>query len=175
MDAVLDSLGVNPGMTIAEVGAGWGYLTFKLARRVAPDGIVLAEDIEQRWLDTLKSRADERGLTNIQMILGKETDPLFPSATLDFIFIHAVLQWIVDRPAFLRTAGDGLKPDGLFVIIEPEAEGENPAAHAVASGGYPTRRGYLELFRKAGFEVVSAERRPNWIWPVFVLKKKSAA
>lgn len=175
MDAVLDSLGVDAGMTVAEVGAGWGYLTFKLARRVAPDGLVIAEDISQRWLDTLNARAAERGLTNIQTILGKETDPLFPRDTMDFIFIHAVLQWIEDTPAFLRTAGAGLKPDGFFVIIEPEAEGEDPEAHVVASGGYPTRRGYLELFRSAGFEVVSAERRPNWIWPVFVLKKKSAA
>src|SRR5512137_1431391 len=113
MDAVLDSLGIKPGMTVAEVGAGWGYLSFKLARRVAPDGVVLAEDIEQRWIDTLKARAAKRGLTNIQTILGKETDPLFPPETLDYLFMHAVLQWIEDRPAFLRTAGAGLKPGGL--------------------------------------------------------------
>lgn len=173
MDAVLDSLGIKPGMTVAEVGAGWGYLTFKLARRVAPDGIVLAEDIEPRWLDTLNARAAKRGLTNIQTILGKETDPLFPPETLDYVFMHAVLYWIEDRPAFLRTAGAGLKPGGLFVIIEMESEGDDPEAHVVGSYRYPTRSGYMELFRRAGFEVVSAERKPDWDWPVFVLKKKS--
>ncbi len=173
MDAVLESLGIRPGMTVAEIGAGWGYLTFKLARRVAPDGVVLAEDIEQRWIDTLKARAAQRGLTNIQTILGKETDPLFPPETLDYVFLHAVLQWIEDRPAFLRTAGAGLKPGGLFIIIEPESDGDDPDANVVSSGGYPTRLGYMELFRRAGFEIVSAERKPDWIWPVFVLKKKS--
>lgn len=50
------------------------------------------------------------------------------------------------------------------VIIEPEAESDDP-------GGFPTRPGYMELFRRAGFEVVSAERKPDWLWPVFVLKK----
>ncbi len=173
MDVVLESLGIKPGMTVAEIGAGWGYLTFKLARRVAPDGVVLAEDIEQRWIDTLKARAAVRGLTNIRTILGKETDPLFPPETLDYVFLHAVLKWIEDRPAFLRTAGVGLKPGGLFVIIEPESDGDDPDANVVSSGGYPTRTGYMELFRRAGFEVVSAERKPEWIWPVFILKKKS--
>ncbi len=173
MDAVLESLGIKPGMMVAEIGAGWGYLTFKLARRVAPDGVVLAEDIEQRWIDTLKARAAKRALTNIQTILGKETDPLFSPEALDYIFMHAVLKWIEDRPAFLRTAGAGLKPGGLFVIIEPESDGDDPDANVVSSGGYPTRPGYMELFRKAGFEIVSAERKPDWIWPVFVLKKKS--
>lgn len=172
MDAVLDSLGVKPGMTVAEIGAGWGYLSFKLARRVAPDGVVLAEDIEQRWIDTIKARADERGITNFRTILGKETDPLFPPGELDFIFMHAVLQWVEDRPAFLRTAGAGLKPGGRFVIIEPETEGDDPETGVVGSGSYPTRAGYLEMFKRTGFEVISVERKPGWLWPVFVLQKK---
>jgi ubiquinone/menaquinone biosynthesis C-methylase UbiE len=172
MDAVLDSLGLRPGMTVGEIGAGWGYLTFKLARRVAPDGLVLAEDIEPRWLDLLKKRADVRGITNFQTILGKETDPHFPPGKLDFIFVHAVLKWIEDRPGFLRIAGAGLKPGGHLIIIEPETEGDDPEVNVVGAGGYPTRPGYLELFRRAGFEVVSAERKPDWRFPVFVIEKK---
>ena len=172
MDAVLDSLGIKPGMTVAEIGAGWGYLSFKLARRVAPDGVVLAEDIEARRLDQLQARAAERGIANVRTILGKETDPLFPPGKLDFIFMHAVLQWVEDRPAFLRTAGAGLKPGGRFVIIEPETEGDDPETGVVGSGIFPTRAGYLEMFKRAGFEVVSAEKKPDWKWPVFVLEKK---
>jgi ubiquinone/menaquinone biosynthesis C-methylase UbiE len=174
MDAVLDNLGIRPGMTIAEIGAGWGYLSFKLARRVAPDGIVLAEDIEPKRLGQLKARAAERGLTNIETILGTETDPLFPAGKLDMIFMHAVMQWVEDRPAFLRTAGAGLKAGGRLVIIEPETEGDDPEINIIGSGNFPTRPGYMELFRRAGFEVVSAEKKPDWKWPVFVLKKKPA-
>jgi ubiquinone/menaquinone biosynthesis C-methylase UbiE len=172
MDAVLDSLGIKPGMTVAEIGAGWGYLSFKLARRVAPDGTVLAEDIEQRWIDLLRARAAERGLTNIESIRGKETDPLFPAGKLDLIFMHAVLQWIEDRPSFLRAACAGLKAGGRLVIIEPETEGDDAETGVVDSGHFPTRAGYLELFRRAGLELVSAERKPDWKWPVFVLMKK---
>lgn len=174
MDTVLDSLGIDPGMSVAEIGAGWGYLSFKLARRVAPDGLVLAEDISQHWLDTLKTRAAERGLTNIRTLLGKETDPLLPSETLDFIFMHAVLNWIENRPEYLRKLGSALKADGRLVIIEPETEGSDPEAYVVDAYGFPTRQGYMELFRRAGFEVVSAERKPDWTWTVFVLKKKPA-
>jgi ubiquinone/menaquinone biosynthesis C-methylase UbiE len=173
MDAVLDSLGIEPGMTVAEIGAGWGYLSFKLARRVAPDGVVLAEDISQKWLCVLKARAAERGLTNIETILGKESDPLFPAGKLDFIFMHAVLQWNEDRPSFLRTACAGLKPGGRLLIIEIETEGDDPESGVVDAGYFPTRAGYLELFRLAGLELVSAERKPDWKGPIFVLKKIS--
>ena len=173
MDAVLDLLGIRPGMTVAEIGAGWGYLSFKLARRVAPDGLVLAEDIEPKRLGQLKARAAERGLTNIETILGTEADPLFPAGKLDLIFMHAVMQWIADRPTFLRTAGAGLKAGGRLVIIESETEGDDPELNLLGPYGDPTRAGYLEMFRRAGFELVSAEKKPDWKWPVFVLKKPS--
>lgn len=172
MEGVLDQLDIQPGMTVAEIGAGWGYLTFKLARRVAPGGLVLAEDIEPKRLDELKARATERGLKNIEIILGTETDPRLPEGQLDMIFIHAVLQWIVDRVAFFQTARAALKADGRLVIIEPETEGDDPEFGITGPGRFPTRAGYLELFRRAGFEPVSAKKQPDWKFPVFVLKKK---
>ncbi len=174
MDGALDLLDIRPGMTVGDVGAGWGYMTFKLAGRVAPGGIVVAEDIEQRWIDVLKARAAERGLNNIETILGTETDPRFPEGRLDMIFMHAVLQWIEDRASFLRTAGAGLKPDGRFVIIEPETEGDDPEFGVTGPGRFPTRAGYLEIFRRAGFEAVQVvDKTPGRRSPVFVLKKKA--
>ncbi len=174
MDAVLDSLGLRPGMTVADIGAGWGYMSFKLSKRVAPGGIVLAEDIETRWLDLLKTRAAVRNLDNIETILGLESDPRLPEAKVDMIFMHAVLQWIENRPVYLRTLGTALKPDGRLVIIELENEGDDPETGVQDAGRYPTRAGYLELFRRAGFEVITAEQKPGWRYPVFVLKKKAA-
>lgn len=175
MDAVLDAVGLRPGMTVADIGAGWGYMSFKLARRVAPGGVVLSEDIEQRWLDLLKTRAATRSLTNIETILGREADPLLPAAGVDMIFIHAVLMWIDDRPSYLRTVGAALKPSGRLVIIEIENEGDDPDTGVVHSGVLPTRSGYLELFRRAGFEIVSSERKPGWRFPVFVLRKAAGS
>lgn len=174
MDTVLDSVGLRPGMTVADIGAGWGYMSFKLARRVAPEGIVLAEDIETRWLELLKTRAAVRNLANIKTVLGVESDPRLPEAGVDMIFMHAVLQWIENRPVYLRTLGTALKPDGRLIIIELENEGDDPETGVQDAGKYPTRTGYQELFRRAGFEVVSAERKPGWRYPVFILKKKVA-
>ncbi len=174
MDTVLDSVGLRPGMTVADIGAGWGYMSFKLARRVAPEGIVLAEDIETRWLELLKTRAAVRNLANIKTVLGVESNPRLPEAGVDMIFMHAVLQWIENRPVYLRTLGTALKPDGRLIIIELETEGDDSETGVRDAGKYPTRTGYRELFRRAGFEVVSAERKSGWRYPVFILKKKAA-
>jgi ubiquinone/menaquinone biosynthesis C-methylase UbiE/thiol-disulfide isomerase/thioredoxin len=181
MDAVLDTLDIRPGMTVGDLGAGWGYMTFKLARRVAPGGTVLAQDIEAKWFEILKARAAERGLTNIETILGTETDPLFPAGRLDMIVMHAVLQFVADRPAFLRRAAAGLKLDGRFVIIEAESAGPLPDDGIAGPGRHPTRAGYLELFRRAGLVPVFDEARPTKDsssssdhYRIFVLKRAPA-
>jgi hypothetical protein len=70
-------------------------------------------------------------------------------------------QWVADRPTFLRTAGAGLKAGGRLVIIEPETEGDDPELNLLGPYGFPTRAGYLEMFRRAGFELVSAEKKPS--------------
>jgi len=178
MDGVLDGLGIRSGMKIADLGAGYGYMTFKLARRVAPDGIVYAEDIDSNALDLLKARAAERDLSNIKTILGTEKDPQLPVGSLDMIFMHAVLQFVGERPVFLRTAAAGLKPDGRFVIIEPESDDSASDDGIVGPGPFPTRKGYLEIFRKAGLVPVSIEKKSDKKPPkigsgektVFVLK-----
>lgn len=183
MEGVLDSLDIRPGTTVGDLGAGWGYLTFKLARRVAPGGTVLAEDIDAKWLDLLRVRAAERGLTNIETVLGTETDPRFPAGGLDMIFMHAVLQFVADRASFLRTAAAGLKEDGRFVIIEGESGGPLPGEGIVGPGRFPTRSGYLEIFRRAGLVPVSTEtvkarstaRIGSNEMAVFVLKLDSKA
>lgn len=161
MDGVMDDLNIQPGMQIADVGAGEGYLTFKIARRISPNGKVFAEDIRPEALELLQIRASERGLTNIETILGTEYDPHLPPGELDMIFLHAVIQFIADRPLFLRMASVGLKESGRFVIIEPE--NKHPAAQdgVIGPGQFPTRKGYLEIFRQAGLVLVSAGTRKD--------------
>jgi len=179
MDGVLDELEIRPGMFIAEVGAGEGYLTFKLARRISPDGKILAEDIDAKSLEILTIRASERGLTNIETVLGTEYEPLLPPEQLDMIFMHAVIQFVADRPRFLRAASAGLKENGRFVIIEPESPDAAVNDRVMGPGPFPTRKGYLEIFRLAGLVMVSAEKKRDRTPPrigssgktVFVLKR----
>ncbi|MCP4155273.1 MAG: methyltransferase domain-containing protein, partial [bacterium] len=86
-EKVLRIIGVKPGMVIGEPGAGKGYFTFKLARKVGPSGKIYANDIVDSKLDTIKTVAREKGLDNIITIKGKVDDPLFPEGTLDMAFM----------------------------------------------------------------------------------------
>jgi ubiquinone/menaquinone biosynthesis C-methylase UbiE len=161
MDGIMDDLDIQPGMQIADVGAGEGYLTFKLARRVSPNGKVFAEDIKPEALELLRIRASERGLTNIETILGTEYDPRLPPGELDMIFMHAVIQFIADRPLFVRMVSAGLKERGRFVIIEPENKNSAAQKGVIGPGQFPTRKGYLEIFRQAGLVLISAGTRKD--------------
>jgi ubiquinone/menaquinone biosynthesis C-methylase UbiE len=159
IDGVLDCLDIRPGMTVGDVGAGWGYMSFKLARRVAPGGTVLAEDINPAFLGILRSRAAERNLTNVETLLGTTTDPRLPAGGLDMVFMHAVVQFIADRPSFIHTVAASLKDGGRLVIIEPESSGPVPDDGIYGPGRLPTRKGYLEMFRRAALVPVSSEVR----------------
>ena len=86
-DKVMDVVGVKPGMVIGEVGAGNGYFTFHLSRRVGDSGKIYANDISSRALTSLSRKCDEEGITNIETIVGEVEDPLLPDDELDMVFI----------------------------------------------------------------------------------------
>src|SRR5205823_2728992 len=77
-EKALDAIGIEKGMTIADVGAGVGYFTWRLAARVGPTGKVFANDIQPRMLELLNKNIAERGLTNVETVLGAEDDPKLP-------------------------------------------------------------------------------------------------
>ena len=110
--------GSRPGMRVGEAGAGEGYFTFPLARRVGPAGIVFANDISTSSLDVIRERADREGLGNIKIVVGAVEDPLFPEKNLDMVVMVYVLH-MLERPIpFLKNLRSYLKPGGSLVIIE---------------------------------------------------------
>ena len=90
----MDAIGVEPGMRVGEAGAGTGYFTFPLARRVGPDGIVFANDISTSSLDVIRDRAADEELGNIKIDVGEVADPLFPEDDLDMIVMVYVLHML---------------------------------------------------------------------------------
>lgn len=125
-DKVVEIIGIKPGMAIGEPGAGKGYYTFRLARKVGPTGKIYANDIVEKELNHIKKRAKKEGVTNIVTIKGEIEDPLFPMDELDMVFMSYVLH-DMDRPAaFLKNLRAYLKPDTPLVILEqsPEKTGE---------------------------------------------------
>ena len=117
----LDIAGVKPGMTVGEVGAGRGYYTLKLARRVGPTGKVYAKDIVEDFLAELRDRAAEGGFSNIEAVVGTEADPRLPEGRLDFVFLVQVLRHL-SRPAdMLDRIAASLRPGGKVVVVEVES------------------------------------------------------
>jgi ubiquinone/menaquinone biosynthesis C-methylase UbiE len=121
-DKVLKVIGVKPGMVIGEPGAGKGYFTLKLARKVGPTGKIYANDIAQKDLDILKSKVKKQGLTNVVIIKGKETNPLFPKRQLDMVFMSYVLHDLSKPVPFLENLKSSLKVNAPLVILERDPE-----------------------------------------------------
>jgi len=117
-DKVLDAIGVRPGMTVAEIGAGRGRYAVQLAVRVGPTGRVYAEDIDEAALDHLRQRCRRWRLENVEVVRGDVADPKLPPAELDLVFIISSYHHFDDPVALLRRARAALKPAGRLAIGE---------------------------------------------------------
>jgi ubiquinone/menaquinone biosynthesis C-methylase UbiE len=121
-EGALDAIGIKPGMTVADVGAGTGYMTLKMAKRVGPAGKVYAEDVQPEMLTRLRKNAAEAKLANIQTVLGGEADPKLPENTLDLILLVDVYHEFSQPQRMLRKMREALKPDGRLILLEYRKE-----------------------------------------------------
>ncbi|MEX2262516.1 MAG: methyltransferase domain-containing protein [Bryobacteraceae bacterium] len=121
-DKALDAIGIREGMTVADVGAGVGYFTWRLAERVGPAGKVYANDIQPRMLERLKRSIAERRLTNVETVLGVEDDPKLPAGHIDLILLVDVYHEFSQPQRMLRKMGDALKANGRLVLLEYRKE-----------------------------------------------------
>ena len=123
-DRALDLIGIAPGSTVADVGAGAGYMTWRMAERVGPNGKVYANDIQPEMLELLRRNMRERNLQNYQAILGAMDDPRLPASALDLILLVDVYHEFHQPQEMLRGMRAALKPDGRLVLVE--YKGEDP-------------------------------------------------
>jgi ubiquinone/menaquinone biosynthesis C-methylase UbiE len=121
-EAALDAIGIVPGSVVADVGAGVGYFTIRIARRVGPQGKVYAVDIQPEMLTRLKDRADKAEVTNVEPILGTESDPKLPKGQIDLVLMVDVYHEFSQPQRMLRRIGQALKPDGRLVLLEYRKE-----------------------------------------------------
>lgn len=124
-EKVLDALRIAPGSTVADIGAGTGYFSLRLARRVGPQGRVLATDIQPQMLAFLKDNMRANGIQNIEPILCTPTDAKLPAGQLDLalmVDVYHELEYPEETMAQVRRA---LKPDGRLVLIEYRGEDPN--------------------------------------------------
>jgi ubiquinone/menaquinone biosynthesis C-methylase UbiE len=117
-DQIMDALGIADASVVADVGAGSGWFTVRLARRVGPNGVVYAQDVQQEMLAAITRRVQREGLTNVRPVLGQGSDPHLDRGKFDAILMVGVYHEIDDRVMMLKNLGAALKPQGRLGVIE---------------------------------------------------------
>jgi len=121
-DQALDAVGIERGSTVADVGAGVGYYTWRLAQRVGPQGVVYGEDIQPEMLRQLQQNMAVRKLNNVKPVLGAFDDPKLPKDALDLVILVDVYHEFSEPEKMLRHIRESLKPGGRLVLLEYRAE-----------------------------------------------------
>jgi precorrin-6B methylase 2 len=117
-DDLIAALEIPEGATIADIGAGTGYFTWRLAQRVGPKGKVIAVDIQQSMLDLAAATVRQHGLINVDYVRGSSTDPRLPPQSLDLVFIAHSYHEFADPETMMEAVRRSLKPGGRLVIVE---------------------------------------------------------
>jgi ubiquinone/menaquinone biosynthesis C-methylase UbiE len=121
-DQALDALGIRAGMVLADVGAGTGYMSLRMARRVGPTGKVYANDLQPEMLQKLRAKSQREKLSNVETVQGTESDPKLPPNTMDLVLLVDVYHEFSQPQAMLDKIRESLKPDGRLVLLEYRKE-----------------------------------------------------
>ena len=177
---ILDALGIADASVVADVGAGSGWFTVRLARRVGPNGLVYAQDVQPEMLAAITRRVQREGLANVRPVLGRGSDPRLPGGKLDAVLIVDVVHEIEDRVTLFRNLAAALKPLGRIGVVDfrgggagpgPEAQDrvapETIEAEAAQAGLVLQRREtflpfqYFLIFGRAGGATSDGQRAPG--------------
>lgn len=121
-DQMLDTLGLKAGQTVADVGAGVGYLTLRIAKRVSPGGKVYGVDVQREMLVRLRKNAVKAKLSNVDTVLGTENDPKLPAGQIDLILMVDVYHELSQPQAMLQNMKPALSANGRLVLVEYRKE-----------------------------------------------------
>jgi len=127
-DQIMDALAIADGAHVADIGAGAGWFTIRLARRVGPNGVVYAQDVQRQMLDAIRRRVNREGLRNVKTVKGEGSSPNLPANTFDAVLVVDAYQEVEppDRVTFLRNLARGLKPNGRIGIVNYKLGGGGP-------------------------------------------------
>jgi ubiquinone/menaquinone biosynthesis C-methylase UbiE len=149
-DEVVAALGVRVGDRVADLGPGYGHFTLRFAAAVAPAGTAFAVDADQETLDDLRRAADERGITNLRLVLTNRGRLELPEP-VDLLFVSATYHHLRRPVRYFREARALLRPGGRVAVLESRLEGI--AAHWMNPHGSVSER-LLTQMHRAGYEVV---------------------
>jgi ubiquinone/menaquinone biosynthesis C-methylase UbiE len=122
-ERVVETLALSPGDRVADLGAGGGFFTFRLAQAVGPDGVVYAVDVDESMTDHLTSRAAGLGHANVQAVLAPYDDPNLPDGSIDLLFTCNTYHHFEDRVAYFERVRADLAPGGRVAIVDFDGPG----------------------------------------------------
>lgn len=118
--SVMDMARIEPGMTVADIGAGEGYYTTRLSERVGPDGRVVAQDIDTEALRLLGLRIERERLDNVSILRGNPDDPRLPKRSFDRVFLVHMYHEVSEPYAFLWRLRGAMRKDGRIIVVETD-------------------------------------------------------
>jgi ubiquinone/menaquinone biosynthesis C-methylase UbiE len=125
-DAVMDAVQIADGSHVADIGAGGGWFTVRLARRVGPNGVVYAQDVQAQMLEAIRRRVDREGLRNVRTVRGDAADPRLPPASVEVVLIVDAYHEFTNRAAWLGRLATALKPGGRVGVLDFNKAGGGP-------------------------------------------------
>jgi len=125
-ELIMDALGIGDGSVVADLGAGGGWFTVRLAKRVGPNGVVFAEDIQPQMIEAIQRRVQREGLRNVSTVLGAADHPSLPRERLDAALMVETFYEVEDRHSLLTNVRAALKPNGRLGIVEYRTDGGGP-------------------------------------------------
>ena len=121
-DLLLEALKLKSGDVVADLGAGTGYYSWRMANLVGDKGLVYAVDIQQEMLDLLAKRMEQRKITNVKGVLGTIKDPKLPARSVDLALMVDVYHEFDHPLEMMQAICQALKPGGRVVVVEFRAE-----------------------------------------------------
>ena len=149
---VMDMARIEPGMTVADIGAGEGYYTVRLAERVGAKGRVVAQDIDTEALRLLGLRIERERLDNVSILRGEADDPRLPKASFDRIFLVHMYHEVTEPYAFLWRMRDALRKEGKIIVVETDRPTDRH--------GIPPTLLFCE-FKAVGYELGAFVQKPE--------------
>jgi SAM-dependent methyltransferase len=152
-EQIMADMGIADGDRVADVGAGSGWFTIRLAGQVGPNGVVYAQDLQPEMVTAISRRVKRLGLRNVQVVQGREDDPKLPAGMLDAVLVVDVYPEVdsQNRQGFLRQLASALKPRGRLGIVNYKPGGGGPGPE---SGSRVSSTLVEQDARAAGLDVI---------------------
>jgi ubiquinone/menaquinone biosynthesis C-methylase UbiE len=162
VNEILDALQAGPGRQIADVGAGEGFYSIRIARAVGPTGRVAAVDVSEKYLEKLRARLQQDNVTNVDVVVGAVDDPRLAAGGFDAVLIYNAYHEMTTPEPILTAIFKALKPGGRLVMSEPLHDNVREATRAEQVKDHEIGLNFVrQEVQAAGFEVI--EQRPDFL------------